>query len=201
MRPSLILSIENKVDGLRATRLVRAFSEDEKGALLSQAISTNNEKTLYDLLISGKVHQDEGFEKFLLDAFSKENPEDVKRLKALQKEVHDTFIGLVKARRGDKLKGADSKLFTGEFWAGGQALKLGLIDGIGDMHTIMKEKLGDDVRFKVFGQERGWLRRRLSGSNGPAPDFAGLMSLTRTSLADDVISALETRNLWQRFGF
>jgi len=63
---------ENKVDGLRATRLVRAFSEDEKGALLSQAISTNNEKTLYDLLISGKVHQDEGYENFLLDAFSNE---------------------------------------------------------------------------------------------------------------------------------
>jgi len=141
-----------------------------------------------------------GTKKTMLDAFSKENPDDIKRLKALQKEVHDAFIGLVKARRGDKLKGADNKLFTGEFWAGGQALKLGLIDGIGDMHTIMKEKLGDEVRFKVLGQERGWLRRRLAGSNGTAPNFAGLMSLARTSLADDAISALETRILWQRFG-
>ncbi|MBV1921420.1 MAG: ankyrin repeat domain-containing protein, partial [Pseudomonadales bacterium] len=63
---------ENKVDSLRATRLVRAFSENEKRALLSQAISINNEKTLYDLLNSGKVSQEDGFESFLLNAFSKE---------------------------------------------------------------------------------------------------------------------------------
>jgi signal peptide peptidase SppA len=150
--------------------------------------------------IERRVHT-AGTRKMMLDAFSKENPDDVKRLKELQKQIHDAFIKLVKSRRGDKLKAADSKLFTGEFWAGGKALELGLIDGLGDMHTIMREKLGDDVRFKVLGQERGWLRRRLSGAQGRMPNLAGLMSLPQMSLADDVISAIETRTLWQRFGF
>jgi len=34
----------------------------------------------------------------------KENPDDVARLKKLQREIHDSFIALVKSRRGGKLR-------------------------------------------------------------------------------------------------
>src|ERR1700726_2260675 len=50
--------------------------------------------------------------------FLPENPDDVTRLKALQREIHDIFIALVKGSRGARLKGADELLFTGEYWAG-----------------------------------------------------------------------------------
>src|ERR1700739_4695338 len=57
-----------------------------------------------------------GAHKAMLDPFLPENPEDVSRLKALQREIHDIFIALVKASRGARLKCADELLFTGEYW-------------------------------------------------------------------------------------
>ena len=51
------------------------------------------------------------------------------RLKALQLEIHDTFIDLVKERRGAKLKD-DADLFTGLFWSGVKGLELGLVEHV-----------------------------------------------------------------------
>ena len=59
-----------------------------------------------------------GAHKAMLDPFLPENPDDVARLKALQREIHAIFIALVKESRGARLKGADDVLFTGEYWAG-----------------------------------------------------------------------------------
>src|SRR5881227_949699 len=53
-----------------------------------------------------------GFTKAMLDPFLPENPEHVARLKAIQEEIHASFIDLVKSRRGAKLNGADENLFT-----------------------------------------------------------------------------------------
>ncbi|MEM8539655.1 MAG: S49 family peptidase, partial [Pseudomonadota bacterium] len=65
-----------------------------------------------------------GGNKSTLDPFKPEKKADVDRIKKLQLEIHDVFIDVVKKRRGDKL--ADNvDLFTGEFWAGGQAKELG----------------------------------------------------------------------------
>lgn len=146
--------------------------------------------------IERRVHTS-GEHKMTLDSFQPEKPDDVKRLKRLQREVHEGFIALVKERRGGKLNGSDKKLFSGEFWSGPTAMKLGLIDGIGDMHTVMRDKLGENVRFKILTPDRGWLRRRFGGS---VLSGARLADLTGAHLADDLISAVETRALWQRFG-
>ena len=54
----------------------------------------------------------------MLDPFLPENPDDVARLKAIQREIHAIFIALVKQSRGARLKGSDDVLFTGEYWAG-----------------------------------------------------------------------------------
>jgi signal peptide peptidase SppA len=139
-----------------------------------------------------------GANKDTLDPFLPEKPEDVERVKAIQRDVHAAFIGLVKERRGARIEKAGEDLFTGEFWSGKKALELGLIDGIADLRTKMRELYGDEVRFKLVTQSTGWLRRRRSVfAEGSALDFG----FSPGGLAADLISAIEARALWSRFGF
>ncbi len=130
-----------------------------------------------------------GDRKAMLDPFLPEKPEDVERLKALQREVHDSFIALVKARRGGKLDGHEKDLFSGEFWTGNRAQVLGLVDAIGDLRTMLRERYGDKVRTPVIA-ERGWFGRRSLLASG----------IGGTNLAEDVVSALEARAWWARYG-
>src|SRR3979490_1852842 len=73
-----------------------------------------------------------GEHKATLDPFLPENPDDVARLKQIQREIHTIFIGLVRQSRGTRLKGSDDVLFTGEYWAGETSVSLGLADARGD---------------------------------------------------------------------
>jgi signal peptide peptidase SppA len=140
-----------------------------------------------------------GAHKAMLDPFLPENPEDVARVKALQHEIHAIFIALVKQSRGARLKGADDVLFTGEYWAGETSVSLGLADAIGDLRSTLRARYGDKVRMPVIaastGLVSGLLRRRSAGLTLlQSPDaIAGL--------PDEVISALETRAIWAKFGF
>jgi signal peptide peptidase SppA len=138
-----------------------------------------------------------GEKKMALDSFQPENSDDVTRLKDIQKAIHEDFIELVKERRGRKIEGAGDQLFTGEFWAGRQAVALGLVDGIMDIRAKMRELYGDDVRLKLISMDRGIFRRR-TGVGGIA---WGAGSLSMAGAADEVISALEARAVWARFGF
>jgi serine protease SohB len=130
-----------------------------------------------------------GDRKVMLDPFLPEKPDDVKRLKAIQKDIHARFIALVRERRGARLKGADKTLFSGEFWTAGDALDLGLIDNIGDMRSFLRARFGDKVRMPLIQAERSFLGRRLPGIGALTP-----------GLADEIISALEERALWSRYG-
>jgi signal peptide peptidase SppA len=140
-----------------------------------------------------------GEHKAMLDPFLPEDPDDVARLKAIQREIHAIFIDLVKKSRGTKLKGADDLLFTGEYWAGDTAVSLGLADGIGDLRSTLRARFGDRVSTPVIapasGMLSGLLGRRAPGAS--SLDIAGGM----TGLPDELISALETRAIWSRFGF
>ena len=140
-----------------------------------------------------------GRNKLLLDPFQPEKPEDVKRLKAIQNEVHEIFKQMVRERRGPKLTGREQALFSGEFWSGEGALKLGLIDALGDMRTVLREKFGDEVKLKLISSQRGWLRRRLAatGRDTADPALPGLSA----GWADELLSTLEARALWARYGF
>lgn len=139
--------------------------------------------------------------KGLLDPFQPEKPDEVERLKAIQRDVHDVFIGVVKDRRGGRLRGLDSELFSGAFWSAAKALELGLIDGVSDVRSKMREMHGDDVQLKVvpFGPG-GWLSRLLRfprlGPAGAGQSAGGLP----LALGDDLLSAIETRSLWSRYG-
>ncbi len=137
-----------------------------------------------------------GASKDTLDPFLPEKPEDVERIKSIQRDVHAAFIDLVKRRRGAKIEAAGDSLFTGAFWSGKKALELGLIDGLADLRSKMRELFGDDVRFKLVTPERRFFRAR----HGV---FAGGFDLgiSPGGFAADMISAIEARALWSRFGF
>ena len=138
-----------------------------------------------------------GAHKAMLDPFLPENPDDVARVKALQREIHAIFISLVKESRGSRLKGADDVLFTGEYWAGETSISLGLADAIGDLRSTLKARYGDKVSTPVIapstGMLSGLLGRRSAGT------LASLEALP--GLPEELISALESRAIWAKFGF
>ncbi len=129
-----------------------------------------------------------GTEKSFLDPFVPERKEDLARLDTIQKDIHGSFRDWVRQRRGDKLKGTDKALFDGQFWTAGPALDKGLIDGVADMRSVMREKFGDEVRFVEMTPEKRF--------SLPFP-FSGLES---AGLADEALDALESRALWSRYG-
>jgi signal peptide peptidase SppA len=132
-----------------------------------------------------------GEAKSLLDPFLPEKPHDVERVGALQRDLHESFKSLVRARRGARLKGEDGALLSGEIFTGRSALAAGLIDGIGELRGVMRDRFGAEVRLKPIEPER----RRFSFlpfRRPRTPEVADLVG--------DVASWLEERVIWSRFG-
>ena len=134
--------------------------------------------------VERRVHT-AGEKKAILDPFKSEDQEDVEILKELQADIHEQFKDHVRERRGDKLQADESVLFSGEFWTGNRALGLGLVDGLGDLRSVMRERYGEKVKLRVVGRRRGWLEKRLG---------------MRNDWADELIGAVESRALWSRYG-
>ena len=134
--------------------------------------------------IERRVHT-AGKNKSTLDPFLEEKNEDIERLKKIQLDIHKDFIDVVQKSRGPKLQKKDIELFSGEFWSGHKAKELGLIDGLGDSNTILKEKYGDDIVIKKFEKSKSWLSKKLSSSNDQLDQLAKVM---------------EERSIWQRYG-
>ena len=135
--------------------------------------------------VERRVHT-AGKNKSSLDPFQEEKEEDIERLKSIQLDLHKDFIKVVEESRGAKLKKDGIELFSGEFWAGSKAKKLGLIDGLGNANEILKEKFGDDVVIKKFEKSKGWLSKKFSSSSNQVDQLANI---------------LEERSIWQRYGF
>jgi ClpP class serine protease len=140
-----------------------------------------------------------GAHKAMLDPFLPENPDDVARVKALQREIHAIFIALVRQSRGAKLKGADDVLFSGEYWAGETSIALGLADAIGDLRSVLRARYGDKVQTPVMAPSAGLLSGLLGRKSAGAGTLDSLSSLA--GLPDELISALETRAIWAKYGF
>jgi signal peptide peptidase SppA len=141
-------------------------------------------ETLKKVGVDRRVHT-AGRNKSTLDPFLPEKPEDVERIKQVESDIHQVFIDWVKARRGDRLKAADELLFTGEFWSGVRGLELGLVDGLGDLHEVLRTRFGDKVELLPIAPKRG------------------LLTLPRVGLAafaGDVAATLEDRSVWARLG-
>lgn len=140
--------------------------------------------------IERRVHT-AGDKKAMLDPFRPEDPKDVTRLKAIQKDMHESFKDLVRTRRGERLKGSERTLFSGEFWTARRALELGLVDGLGDLRGELRARYGEQVRLRKITGRRPWWRRGMRSEIatwGPR-DWAG-----------GLIAAVEERALWSRFG-
>jgi signal peptide peptidase SppA len=142
--------------------------------------------------IERRVHT-AGQNKSILDPFQPEKKADVERLKTLQLEIHDTFIDMVRERRGAKLA-EEPDLFTGLFWTGRKGLELGLVDALGDMRSFLKERYGDKTRLQLVAAPRSFLSRRLGLSRIGAGE--GLAA----SAAGGLAAAMQERALWARLG-
>lgn len=151
-------------------------------------------ETLKKLGIERRVYTS-GKSKSQLDPFQPEKKEDIAHLKALQEEIHAFFIALVKENRGDVLKGDESELFSGQFWAGETGMKLGLVDRIGDMRGVLRERFGENVLFRPYGPERTLFGRKI-------PSVFGGQNLSDIGreLPKGLVESLEERALWARYG-
>ena len=130
-----------------------------------------------------------GKNKVSLDPFQPEKKADVDHLKALQLEIHETFINLVKESRGSKLVD-DPNLFTGMFWTGRKGKELGLVDELSDLRSLIKQRYGHDAKMRLVSASRSLLGRKTPAIS------AGLVSST----VDGLIQSAEERALWQRYG-
>ncbi|MDC3008236.1 S49 family peptidase [Candidatus Pelagibacter sp.] len=134
--------------------------------------------------VERRVHT-AGKNKSTLDPFLEEKKEDIERLKNIQLDLHKDFINVIEKSRGVKLKKSEVELFSGEFWSGTKAKELGLIDEIGDVNQVLKEKFGEDVIIKKFEKSKSWLSKKLSSSNDHI---------------DQVANILEEKSIWQKYG-
>ena len=134
-----------------------------------------------------------GEKKVILDPFQPEVPEDIDYLKTLQQEIHETFIDLVKSSRGDVLAD-DPDLFTGKFWTGRRAVELGLVDAVGDLRSVIKKRYGDKAEPKLISAPRGLFGRKA----GVGVGLTGGRLVE--GLGNELISSVEERALWARYG-
>jgi len=127
-----------------------------------------------------------GSKKSLLDPFLPEKPEDVDRIKRIQEQIHNNFISDVRERRGNKLKENENDLFSGEIWVGKAAVDVGLVDGIGDLWTVVRNKYGKDTKVEIVA--------------GRSSLFERLMGNVSSSLADEIQGRVELGSLNARYG-
>lgn len=133
-----------------------------------------------------------GDSKSLLDPFLTEDPRGVERLAALQRDMHETFKDMVRARRGMKLKAEERDIFSGEVFTGRRAVELGLIDGIGELRDVMRQRYGERIRLRPIEPERRRFSILRRFSIPRRPDFG--------DAAVDLLARLEEHMIWARFG-
>jgi signal peptide peptidase SppA len=148
------------------------------------------EKMLKKIGIERRVYT-AGDNKRQLDAFLPAKPEDIRRLKELQLDIHADFIALVKRSRGKRLNGSDKSLFNGEYWLAERAMKSGLIDGIGDLRGTLQKRFGKHVLTPLIAPPSGFFARRIPGMSG---------AILPDDWAKTALGAVEERALWGRYG-
>ncbi len=136
--------------------------------------------------VERRVHT-AGKSKAMLDPFSPEDPKDVERLTAIQEDVHEQFKDWIRERRGARLGEKANELFDGTFWTGRKAVELGLTDGVGNLHGVLREKFGEKVKLRQIKLARGWLQKRFGVNHGG-------------EIASQVLATIEERAVWSRYG-
>jgi serine protease SohB len=140
--------------------------------------------------IERRIHT-AGAKKGLLDPFEPQDPGDIERLRTILHDVHASFKAIVHERRGARLKATDGDLFEGQIWTGKAAEELGLIDGLGNLHDILRQRFGAKVKLPLISAGRPWWQRRHGLGRAP---------LDADTLVDAVLDRLTERALWARYG-
>ena len=136
-----------------------------------------------------------GRNKMILDPFQPEKDDDIDYLKSIQLEIHEMFIALVKSRRGEVINATEEDVFSGRFFTGETGQSLGLVDRIGDLRSIVRERYGDKAKLKIITTGGGLFRRSSAGvmmENGLDAIGAGF--------ADRLFTQAEARAHWARYG-
>ena len=133
--------------------------------------------------------------KSILDSFQKQKLSDVKKLKSIQTEIFKNFKDVVLKSRIKKINKQNKNIFSGSFWAGKEAIKLGLVDGIGDLKTIMEKKFGEKLRYVPIKPKKSFLKGILSKS------FYSKDLVDTKKIINDMMTYMESRNIWGRYGF
>lgn len=127
----------------------------------------------------------EGKTKSVLDPFKPAKDSDIKIIKKIQKDIHEHFVGTVKARRAGRLTQNDDILFNGEFWAGQTAVDFGLVDGINDVYSFIKEEFGENVKIEHIEHKQSWLKKRLGMSK--------ISKEISSDIANSLVDTIETK--------
>ena len=136
-----------------------------------------------------------GKNKSILDSFQKKKISDIKKLKNIQMEIFNNFKDVVVQSRNKKINKQSKEIFSGSFWTGKQAVKLGLVDGIGDLKTIMERKFGKKVKYILIKPKKSFLKSIFSKS------FYSKDLVDTKKIISDIMTYMESRNIWGRYGF
>jgi protease IV len=79
-----------------------------------------------------------GDNKAMLDPFAEQSPRHRAYAQAMVDQIHQQFIQVVRQGRGARLK-ESADTFSGLFWNGEQAVKLGLADRLGNLDFVARE--------------------------------------------------------------
>jgi signal peptide peptidase SppA len=110
--------------------------------------------------IERRVHTS-GESKAILDPFLPENPKHQDILKQAQNDIYQAFVSLVKDKRQNKLNASEEQLFSGAFWAGATAVKIGLIDEISTLQNKMHEKFGEELEIIEITEKKSSFLKNL----------------------------------------
>ena len=133
--------------------------------------------------------------KSILDSFQKQKLSDVKKLKSIQTEIFKNFKNIVLKSRIKKINKQNKNIFSGSFWTGKEAIKLGLVDGIGDLKTVMEKKFGEKLKYVPIKPKKSFLKGILSKS------FYSRDLVDTKKIINDMMTYIESRNIWGRYGF
>jgi len=98
-----------------------------------------------------------GNDKDRLDPFLPQTPQDLEKIQGVIAEVHQNFVDAVMEGRKGKLHADPAVLFSGDFWSGQTALKLGLVDGLGNLNDVMDKEFGT-TNYKEYGESSSFFR-------------------------------------------
>ncbi len=116
----------------------------------------------------------------------------MEHLKRILEDIHEAFAARCASAATASSRKPIEELFHGRFWAGRAPLELGLIDGLGDLRTVMRQRYGEKVRLLVVEEPRSLWRRWI----GPR----GAIDGAAEGIAAGLIAGVEERLWWQRYG-